>query len=349
MAKLRRKAWQGDVSHRGARYRQGGFLTKIEAEAWELETKSTLIRGGEVSADSHTAGVKTLGWLRDQAIDRYWKGTKDERNATANADDVVDLIGDIDLKLVTTSAVDAMIRKLKGEDRKCTGATINRKLAALSRMLHLADSKGWISKKPHLERQKESLHRIRWYTAAEEACILNWFKSAQKDSMYDLVEFLVDTGARLSEALDLSRNDVDGDWVIFLDRKNGTDSRVPLTPRARAVLQRRSKLLPGPFSDIDVRSADYEWRRMRNMIGMANDKQFLLHTLRHTYASRLVQRGVDLMTVSKLLGHKSMMMTMRYAHLAPNNYMAAIGVLSADIIRVNPQSESRAPAVTIGA
>jgi integrase len=54
---------------------------------------------------------------------------------------------------------------------------------------------------------------------------------------------------------------------------------------------------------------------------------FRIHDARHTFASRLVMKGVPLLEVSKLLGHSSLAMTMRYAHLAPDAYDAAIAKL----------------------
>ena len=57
-------------------------------------------------------------------------------------------------------------------------------------------------------------------------------------------------------------------------------------------------------------------------------QKVVFHTLRHTYASWLVMEGVDLYTVKELMGHETIEMTMRYAHLAPNKYTEAIKVFN---------------------
>ena len=56
----------------------------------------------------------------------------------------------------------------------------------------------------------------------------------------------------------------------------------------------------------------------------AGIKDFTWHCLRHTFASRLVMAGVDIRTVQELLGHKTITVTLRYAHLAPQHQLAAV-------------------------
>lgn len=69
------------------------------------------------------------------------------------------------------------------------------------------------------------------------------------------------------------------------------------------------------------------WDQARSAMGFAHDKGFVPHALRHTCASRLIQRGVPLKVVQEWLGHKTITVTMRYAHLAPANLMAAVEAL----------------------
>lgn len=72
---------------------------------------------------------------------------------------------------------------------------------------------------------------------------------------------------------------------------------------------------------------DGMWNRLRSQMKLNTDKQFVVYALRHTCASRLIQKGVSLRVVGDWLGHKSLTVTMRYAHLSPTNLTDAAKVL----------------------
>jgi site-specific recombinase XerD len=81
-----------------------------------------------------------------------------------------------------------------------------------------------------------------------------------------------------------------------------------------------------PYGDIK--------RSFKTALKRAGIKDFHFHDLRHTFASHLVMAGVDITTVSRLLGHKSLTMTLRYSHLAPSHMTNAVSVLDSALNEV---------------
>lgn len=107
-------------------------------------------------------------------------------------------------------------------------------------------------------------------------------------------------------------------------------------------MEKRKRVHPGGvvFHDIDLWSAEYQWKALRAALGFEDDPHFVLHMLRHTFCSRLAQRGVQIQTIQQLAGHKSITMTMRYSHLCPSNLQTAVNVLE-------PSTESRMSVVSV--
>jgi len=84
-------------------------------------------------------------------------------------------------------------------------------------------------------------------------------------------------------------------------------------------------------------------RSFRLALGKANIEDFHFHDLRHTFATRLVQAGVDIYKVQRLLGHKSPVMTQRYAHHYPESLRAGVEIL--DQVGTNLGQSAESPAV----
>ena len=98
----------------------------------------------------------------------------------------------------------------------------------------------------------------------------------------------------------------------------------------------------GPFSTISYPNFKYNWNQTRKENGFSDDPHMVPHILRHTCASRLVQAGIDLRRVQTFLGHQTIQMTLRYAHLATNDLdQCAIALDAANMAAVT-KSQSRA-------
>ncbi len=156
------------------------------------------------------------------------------------------------------------------------------------------------------------------------------------DHLEPIVLTLLGTGLRFGElthlcwaAVDFRSRmlNVDGD-----DAKTGITRHVPMPTEVVSILSRwrmgrnvkpRDLVFPGKSGRplVDIKTA---WAALLRRADMEN---FRIHDLRHSYASRLVQRGVDLYRVQRLLGHASPTMTQRYAHLAPDHLADAVAVL----------------------
>lgn len=345
MARQRGSTWQADVVLRnGKRLRPGGFTTQASAELWEAQTTSNDEQGlpppplpGKTAVI--TTGV-TLAALRETVLatraPEGWAGSKDLRNAEARSQMAVDFFGATKLASAIDSAeVQRYIRACEVAGNST--ATVNRKVAALSKMLRYADNHRLIDRKPYMGKRgpEDKDAHMRWLTETEEASLLAMLELLGEHDVRQLVMFLLDTGARISEALGIRWGRfVQAESVTFPKTKAGSARTVPLTPRAQGVLKYfkdRADRLPdrgneGPFM-WEYWQVRFAFDKARKRLGKAFE-DVTIHSLRHTCASRLVQRGVHLQIVKDFLGHSDFEMTLRYARLAPGGLAAAAQALA---------------------
>jgi integrase len=186
-----------------------------------------------------------------------------------------------------------------------------------------------VNRVPTIKNTPEVLKRFKVYSAKEEEKLL---LASNPSYMHDLVILLVDTGMRLGEALAITNKDIDFDRNIIVLGSEITKSEktrsVPMTRRVREMLVPMAAVSEkvSVFS-VKVDAVERAWLKVKKEAGYEDAGGMVLHALRHTYASRLVQAGVELYTVKELLGHSTFKMTERYAHLNPAKLQAAVAVL----------------------
>lgn len=281
-----------------------------EASEWEARTRLRLLRG----ATSVSHPQLTLEELFQRTLHLHWAGTRSEATSTINAQDVVSLLGPSrPVASVGLPEVQGLIVALKA--RGNSASTINRKLAALSKMLGVAEEAGIIERRPKLPRLKESEHRTRFLTLEEERALFTAIGQRGHPDVRDLCVFLVETGLRVGEARRLRWSDCDKGAVTVRGSKADTPRTVPLTAEASRVLDER-RGAPTPWGHISQNRLQYIWNLARADVGLEGDSDVVPHILRHTCASRLVQQGVGILIVQQWLGHRTLLQTMRYAHLA---------------------------------
>ena len=222
-----------------------------------------------------------------------------------------------------------MVIKLEGTGIE--SATVNRYLATIKTIL-----KYFRLQADHIKLRKERNGRIRVLSKLEESKVTELLRGASlqgKKEYYteaaDMVEVLLDSGMRLSELLDLKYGDVNftSNLISIWINKGDRPRSIPMTRRTRIILEERQHINKhSPFT-ISIDEAERAWQWVRAKMGLERDKEYVLHALRHTCASRLVNAGVDLYVVKEWLGHSSIQITERYAHLNPMKLSEAVAKL----------------------
>jgi len=216
--------------------------------------------------------------------------------------------------------------------RKNSKQVTNTKVGYLKTVLDEMVEDGFIKDVSFPRRLKEKKQKVHYLTKEMEIELLNYLTANEYREARDIIECLIDLGCRVNELLNLEKRfvDFDNNQINFNDRKNDNAVAVPMTYRVKDILTYHCYDL----KDFDkVFSLNYSelnaiWQKARKDLGYADKKFYTLHLCRHTCASRLVQRGCQLLLVKDWLGHEDIKTTMIYAHLAPKALHSIVGVLN---------------------
>lgn len=224
--------------------------------------------------------------------------------------------------------------------RAYSAAAVNRPLAALRHLLTLAREE-WevLGAVPRVRLEKEPQGRLRWLTKEEASRLLGKCDVSKNPLLGAIVRLALGTGMRREEILGLTWERVDfARGVLRLEQtKSGRRREIPMDDTAYAALSSVRGAREGlVFTKADGR----RWGKIRtsfeSAVEAAKVDDFRFHDLRHTFASWAVQRGASLHELKDLLGHSSLAMVMRYAHLAPENLRQAVnkaGAVLAEVLR----------------
>ena len=325
MIKKRGESYQVSIHYDNKRYRKS-FKVLKDAEIWEAQSKADLVAGrlpSLVGRSTKNQKPRTLQHLLDYTYKHHWSGQRSEDKTLINATKCVESIGgSIEIGDIDKFLIDEMVADFKKIGNK--PSTINRKLAALSRMLRTAYELEIISKTPKISYLKEPTERIRWYTEEEKDNILQAFRELDMEDYAFIIRVLLDTGMRVGELLGLTWDDIDGSTIILNKTKNMTSRSIPMTPKVQQIMAYFSDIPIGPFQWTTYDMLNKRWKKVKKKLGWENDSEACLHVCRHTFITNLVQADTNLFLVQKLAGHKTLDMTKRYTHFAPVDLEKAI-------------------------
>lgn len=308
MALRRRKdsgAWEIAVA------RKGQPTLRESSQDWSRV--DALRRELQLSEDPTITAPHTLADALDRWEEEYVPHLRNLRSYDTQARSVRQLAGSRPLRDAVRIATD--IRKTKG----VKPGTINRRLALLRRLTNLAyDEWEWLDKPLGRKIKLLSERGNERHIYLTRAQVEDLAAKCRNRDVGDLIVFAAFTGLRLSELMRVVAGQI-VNGVLYVDAKtkNGKPRSIPLHPRALAIGLRL------PFN-IPQRLRVETWTATRNNCAL---KHVRWHDLRHTFASWLLQSGASLVEVKELMGHSTINVTMRYAHLAPDSLTRAIARL----------------------
>lgn len=320
MAKLFKRKnslyWWIDYTYKGKRRR---YSLKVTDKATALKIKAKI--EAEIALESHDIKLPSpvkfpelvsefLSWSR-----RNKKPSAHRRDKTS-ARILLDFFGSIDIKNITSQDIERF-----KEYRLSQGVlkqTINRDLSCLRKMLNLAIEWGYIKNRPKIKLFREPPGRLRFLSRDEISRLLDAAARSKSPYLLPAIMIALHTGMRKSEILSLRWRDIDfeNNFIRIDTSKTGKRRLIPIHPELREYLlslpRRGEYAIGGEKPVTDIKKA------FQNACRKAGIKDFRFHDLRHTFASHLVMSGTPLHVVKELLGHKTLDMVQRYAHLSPD-------------------------------
>jgi integrase len=255
---------------------------------------------------------------------------------------LIPFFGSMALAKITTSDIECYKKKrmqefsLHGGDKIGTGGqvgatskpvthgTVNRELSTLSHLLNKAVEWKWVESKPaQVKLLKMENGRIIYLTMEQMDRLLEISRQDQNKDIYLFILIGLETSMRKMEILSIRIEHINLDQrLIYIPLAKADSREQPITAHLAEILTEHLKNIPDnqiwlfqseSSASGHVVSIEKAFRRVVVNAGL-DPKEVLRHTLRHTAITHLVQAGVDLPTVQRISGHKTLQMVVRYSH-----------------------------------
>lgn len=193
---------------------------------------------------------------------------------------------------------------------------------------------------------REDNHKIRFLTVKEEQRLFNAIEYEQividrytkqkkiikpYQFLKPIVTTALQTGRRRGEILNLKWCNIDQTYgfIELLDTKSGKARKIPISNALQEVFDSIDKTSEYVFLNPKTKKPYIDLKKsFHKVLKLANIQNFRFHDLRHTVATRLVEKGIDLIVVQEILGHSKITTTQRYAHPVSERKQQAINILN---------------------
>ncbi|MGM0578959.1 MAG: tyrosine-type recombinase/integrase [Myxococcota bacterium] len=342
------KSYRVLVRLKGHPTQQATFQRKTDAKRWAQQTEAAIREGrffDKVEARKHTLADLIDRYVRDVLPMKPKTGPKQRRQLQWWKQE----LGAFVLADVTPArlaeARDKLSREPTRQSDRRAPATVVRYLAALSHAFTIAVKEwGWLDSNPMLKvrKPKEPRGRVRFLEDDERDRLLEACRASDNAHLYPVVVLALSTGMRKGEILGLRWRDVDLERgrIVLHETKNGERRVVPLAGKPREVIREHAKVraldtdlvFPGrhPRGGGPPKLATIRGPWLKAMEAAAVD-DFRFHDLRHSAASYLAMNGATPSEIAAVLGHKTLQMVKRYAHLSDAHTATVVESMNARI------------------
>lgn len=342
MAEVSQREWR--IPGQRAKRKAWGYTltTKVDGKPkriksyraeWTKEQAEEALAKAQLKIEPPKA--QASGITFKQAVDQYLAAKARKRTLACDLHHLTEFISvfgaETPLSEISSSKISAWkADKLKATSsltgRHYAAASINRPLAALRHLLRLAHEE-WeaIPSIPKVRLEREPQGRLRWLSQEEISTMLAACSKSKNIELHAAVVIALNTGLRKGELYGLTWDRIDlSRGVLRLETtKSGARREIPLNDESyRALVSLQPRAAGHVFK---ARTSDAAYL---GAVATAKLEDVTFHTLRHTFASWAMMRGGSLKELQELLGHASLTMTMRYAHLSPDRLRSAVSRLA---------------------
>jgi len=365
----RTPTWYYDFRVKGRRYHGStGCHDKALARRFEDELKAEARLGRPING----ATPRVLPTFAEYAT-TYREGDGALKRSGCDDQSILDralvpMFGRLHLDTITRGDVERfrnermagkLPRAKRNRKRNLAPATVAKELGLLRRILNVAVEAGLLDRNPvaRLRMPEYDNRRDRVIDATEYQRLLAAVDEGQGAHMRPIIVLAYETGMRQGEIVGLRWADVDlvRHFARLPHTKNGEKRSVPLTDTAEEALRawgrrawnRREStyVFPSPVGDRPLGNVSATFARIARRAKVTGTK---FHDLRHTFATRMVERGVDLITLASITGHKTLAMLRRYSHPSDARKLALVRGPERSPQSHNEKSESPETRVALG-
>ncbi|HVT14674.1 MAG TPA: site-specific integrase [Thermoanaerobaculia bacterium] len=317
------------------------FSSRADARDWARQTEGALKSG------RYSVAVAERRHTLAEAIGRYCRDVKPHRKrvpylAWWKGKLGAELLADLSPRLIAQWR--DRLAERGGPRGGTTPATCNRYLAALSHVFTIAEKEwAWMESNPcrKVRRLTEPRGRVVYLSDEELGRLLESSRASRERRLYPLVVLAIGTGARQAELMGLRWSDVDlgRGSAILHHTKNGERRSLALTGLALDVVRGLAETRPAGREYLFAsRRGGVEFPRdaWGEAVEAAGLEDFRFHDLRHCCASYLAMSGATAPEIAAVLGHKTLAMVKRYAHLAEQHTAAVVGRMTEKFLKPAP-------------